>query len=150
MNWGSWWWTGKPGMLQFMGSQRVGHDWVSELNWTEVNIILYAILHINTQIFQNCLRNFLQVCVYVCVRTCMHKISIIVLKDKSDLLERGPHTHNICSSSNTSSPSIHTYILMRSSPWPNKGKGKNSGLIYRYFWKIYWHHWKENIIILYF
>ena len=32
----SWWWTGKPGMLWFMGSQRVGHDWVTELNWTEV------------------------------------------------------------------------------------------------------------------
>ena len=30
-----WWWTGRPGMLQFMGSQRVGHDWVTELNWTE-------------------------------------------------------------------------------------------------------------------
>ena len=33
-NSGSWWWTGKPGMLQSMGSQRVGHDWVTELNWT--------------------------------------------------------------------------------------------------------------------
>ena len=32
---GSWWWTGRPGMLRFMGSQRVGHDWVTELNWTE-------------------------------------------------------------------------------------------------------------------
>ena len=31
--WG-WWWTGKPGVLQFMGSQRVGHDWATELNWT--------------------------------------------------------------------------------------------------------------------
>ena len=30
---GSWWWTGGPGMLQSMGSQRVGHDWVTELNW---------------------------------------------------------------------------------------------------------------------
>ena len=27
------WWTGRPGMLRFMGSQRVGHDWVTELNW---------------------------------------------------------------------------------------------------------------------
>ena len=27
---GSWWWTGKPGMLQSMGSQRVGHNWVTE------------------------------------------------------------------------------------------------------------------------
>ena len=30
----SWWWTGRPGVLRFMGSQRVGHDWVTELNWT--------------------------------------------------------------------------------------------------------------------
>ena len=30
----SWWWTGKPGVLQSMGSQRVGHDWATELNWT--------------------------------------------------------------------------------------------------------------------
>ena len=29
----SWWWTGKPGMLQSVGLQRVGHDWVTELNW---------------------------------------------------------------------------------------------------------------------
>ena len=33
---GSWWWTGKPGVLQFMRTQRVGHDWASELNWTGV------------------------------------------------------------------------------------------------------------------
>ena len=26
---------GKPGVLQFMGSQRVGHDWATELNWIE-------------------------------------------------------------------------------------------------------------------
>ena len=30
---GSWWWTGKPGMLQSMGLQTVGHNWVTELNW---------------------------------------------------------------------------------------------------------------------
>ena len=30
---GSWWWTGRPGVLQSLGSQRVGHDWVTELNW---------------------------------------------------------------------------------------------------------------------
>ena len=28
-----WWWTGKPGMLQSMSSQRVRHDWATELNW---------------------------------------------------------------------------------------------------------------------
>ena len=31
----SWWWTGRPSMLRFMGSQRVGHDWATELNWAE-------------------------------------------------------------------------------------------------------------------
>ena len=30
---GSWWWTGRPGMLQSMGLQRVGHNWETELNW---------------------------------------------------------------------------------------------------------------------
>ena len=33
----SWWWTGRPGLLQSMGSQRVGHDWATEVNWTELN-----------------------------------------------------------------------------------------------------------------
>ena len=28
----SWWWTGRLGVLRFVGSQRVGHDWVTELN----------------------------------------------------------------------------------------------------------------------
>ena len=37
VNSGSWWWTGRPGVLRFMGSQRVRHDWVIELNWTELN-----------------------------------------------------------------------------------------------------------------
>ena len=32
---GSWWWTGRPGVLRFMGSQRVGHDWATELNWVD-------------------------------------------------------------------------------------------------------------------
>ena len=32
---GSWWWTGKPGMLQSLGLQRVRHDWATELIWTE-------------------------------------------------------------------------------------------------------------------
>ena len=30
---GSWWWTERPGVLQSMGSQRVGYDWATELNW---------------------------------------------------------------------------------------------------------------------
>ena len=42
----SWWWTESPGMLRFMGSQRVGHDWVTELNWTEVISASEAIIPI--------------------------------------------------------------------------------------------------------
>ena len=40
VNSGSWWWTGKPGLLQFMGSQRVGHGWTTELNWSCYVIII--------------------------------------------------------------------------------------------------------------
>ena len=39
VNSGSWWWTGRPGMLQFMGSQRVGHDWATELTLKDVYIV---------------------------------------------------------------------------------------------------------------
>ena len=35
VNSGNWWWTGRPGVLWFMGSQRVRHNWVTELNWTD-------------------------------------------------------------------------------------------------------------------
>ena len=36
---GSWWWTGRSGVLWFMGSQRVGHNWATELNW--IYLLLY-------------------------------------------------------------------------------------------------------------
>ena len=38
VNSGSWWWRGKSGMRRFMGSQRVGHNWATELNWTDVSV----------------------------------------------------------------------------------------------------------------
>ena len=33
VNSGSWWWTGRPGALQYVGSKRVGHNWATKLNW---------------------------------------------------------------------------------------------------------------------
>ena len=50
VNSGSWWRTRRPGVLRSMGSQRVGHDWATELNWTEwekvtFHFVLY-LLHI--------------------------------------------------------------------------------------------------------
>ena len=56
INSGSWWWTGRLGVLQFMGSQRVGHDWASELNWSEVIL-------------------------YMCVCVCVYPFSCSVMSD---------------------------------------------------------------------
>ena len=39
VNSGRWWWTGRPGVLRFMGSQIVRHDWATELNWTELKVV---------------------------------------------------------------------------------------------------------------
>ena len=47
----SWWWTGRPGMLRFMGSQRVGHNWVTELNWTELGNEIYLKNLFQTNLF---------------------------------------------------------------------------------------------------
>ena len=38
VNSGSLWWTGRPGVLRFMGSQRVVHNWATELNWTDKHL----------------------------------------------------------------------------------------------------------------
>ena len=44
VNSGSWWCTGRPGVLWFMGSQRVGHDWATDLIWSDGNPFLSFIL----------------------------------------------------------------------------------------------------------
>ena len=48
MNSGNWWWTGRPGVLRYMGSQRVGHDWATELKkmvmWRQKHICKYQVL----------------------------------------------------------------------------------------------------------
>ena len=40
----SWWWTGKPDVLQSMGSQRVRYDWATELNWKFLSLLMGKIL----------------------------------------------------------------------------------------------------------
>ena len=54
VNSGSWWWTGRPGMLQFMGLRRVRHDWEIELNW----------------------------CIFLCVRHCSRASQVVLLIKK--------------------------------------------------------------------
>ena len=46
----SWWWAGRPGVLRFMGLQSVGHDWVTELNWTTTSLSI----HLATSRFLPC------------------------------------------------------------------------------------------------
>ena len=53
VNSGSWWWTGRPGMLWFMGLQRVGHDWATELNWTDGLIWTWSWTLINDYLFKD-------------------------------------------------------------------------------------------------
>ena len=43
VNSGSWWWIGRPGVLQFMGSQRVGHDWATDLIWSDLILTKFKI-----------------------------------------------------------------------------------------------------------
>ena len=45
VNSGNWLWTGRPGVLQSMGSQKVWHDWATELNWSHLPAIDCAISH---------------------------------------------------------------------------------------------------------
>ena len=44
VNSGSWWWTGRPGVFRFMGSQRVGHDWVTELIYVSSPTSIYLLI----------------------------------------------------------------------------------------------------------
>ena len=46
VNSGSWWWTGRPGVLRVMGSQRVGHDWATEPIWHMSN---HHVLHLELE-----------------------------------------------------------------------------------------------------
>ena len=56
---GSWWWTGKPGVLQSMGSQRVGQDWVIELNrWGHSLYMMQVLLgqvYVHSGTWEQCL-----------------------------------------------------------------------------------------------
>ena len=59
---GSWWWTGRPGELWFMGSQRVGHDWATELNWTEGKKFLYDYC-VSKNTFVLCIFQIIEICI---------------------------------------------------------------------------------------
>ena len=72
---GSWWWTGKPGVLQSIGSQRVRHNWATELKplqWMFLKDSPDSIeyhYHVRSEGLYS-----QQVCVCVCVCICLHSV----------------------------------------------------------------------------
>ena len=61
--------TGRPGVLQFMGSQRVGHDWVTELNWTDMQHVTHNTSNIRSYfdyLLLHCSHFLCPLNVYVC------------------------------------------------------------------------------------
>ena len=84
---GSWWWTGKPGVLQSMGSQRVGHDWATELNWININLtewkeqafsksVFFALL---SWFFPHQFPLFTQLHLVLCVKSMWHPVGLQTL-----------------------------------------------------------------------
>ena len=57
VNPGSWWWPGRLGVLWFMGSQRFGHDWATDLIWSEPYLIMSQILY-HQFLYINCTKIF--------------------------------------------------------------------------------------------
>ena len=49
-----WWWTGKPGVLQSMVLQRVGQDWATEMNWTELELAFCMPCSMTKKTEKNC------------------------------------------------------------------------------------------------
>ena len=92
-NSGSWWWTGRPGMLRSIGSQRVRHHWMTELNWTEwiskveqmivwtflKGKICYMMIGLNKEILvclQNCVFNTIFTFLF-CARPSSRRVSLV-------------------------------------------------------------------------
>ena len=61
VNSGSWWWTGRPGVLQSKGLQRVGHNWVTELNW-KVMFCFLTDHHIHYEVYVMCNYKVIDIC----------------------------------------------------------------------------------------
>ena len=67
-NSGSWWWTGRPGMLQSMRSQRVRHELVTELNWTATQAYYpQAVVHSSDLLWDKSSPGFLMMNWLLCV-----------------------------------------------------------------------------------
>ena len=85
MNSGSWWWTGRPGMLRFMGSQRVGHDWATDLIWS-------LIVDLQCCISFRCIAKWFR---YICELRAQSLQSCLTLCDPMDCSSPSSSVHGI-------------------------------------------------------
>ena len=98
VNSGSWWWTGRTGVLQFMGSQRDGHEWVTELNWTELKFYREACIPMFGKIFHVLMWLFSCV-VFLCVNQSLwnSQIGVDIFLEFSCFLEDPTGVDNLIS-----------------------------------------------------
>ena len=69
----SWWFTGRPGVLWFMGWQKVGHDWVTELNWSDILDLKQS--YFSKHAFPSCLQIvFYTLCIILPWVPCLFKL----------------------------------------------------------------------------
>ena len=76
---GNWWWTGRPGVLQSMGSQRVGHHWATELNWWAYWHWYFRDLHHLPSAFCLICLLLFPVSPHLCCGICLATIPIVTL-----------------------------------------------------------------------
>ena len=127
---GSWWWTRKPGVLLAMGSQRVRHNWATELNWTITrNFSLVTLLGLfqpffsspypqnSTQIFQLLLATwFFHIFYALLFRSLSFTWLWIFLCISEDSLMYSPTARAMCFESHTLSLQRVWYFIFSSNP----------------------------------
>ena len=69
-----WWWIGRPGVLRSIGSQRVRHDWETELHW--IHYIIYT--------YKKCVY-IAYIYVYIYIHTCIFPNALKPWKERSNL-----------------------------------------------------------------
>ena len=105
----SWWWTGRPGVLQSMGSQRVRHDWMAGLNW--ILCILFVGIEIGTAIVENSMEISQKTKNRTIIWTSYSTLRYILKENENTNLKRYIHP-NILSSILYNSQDVEaTYIL---------------------------------------